>query len=74
MSKADIDTSWLEHLDTVIERNQTEKEFDEEVNQLIDETIWLCPVPNLMQSAISNCFTSYSDLGKTRPCKERKLR
>jgi len=64
MSKADIDTSWLEHLDTVIAREQTEKDFDGEVNQLIDDIIWSCPVPNLVQSTISNCFTSYSDLGK----------
>lgn len=64
MSKADIDTSWLEHLDTIIAREQTEKDFDGEVNRLIAEIIWSCPVPNLGQSSISNCFTSYSDLGK----------
>jgi len=64
MSKADIDTSWLEHLATVIAREQTEKDFDEEVNQLIADIIWSYPVPNLVQSSISNCFTSYSDLGK----------
>lgn len=64
MSKADIDTSWLEHLDTVIERNQTEKEFDREVNQLIADIIWSCPVPNLGHCPISNCYRPYTDLGK----------
>ena len=64
MSKEDVDTSWLEHLDTVIERNQTEKDFDREVNQLIADIIWSYPVPNLGLSVISSCFMPYSDLGK----------
>jgi len=64
MSKADIDTSWLEHLDTVIAQEQTEKDFDREVNQLIDDIVWSHPVQNLGHSTISNCVRLYMDLGK----------
>jgi len=64
MSKEDIDTSWLEHLDTVIAREQTEKDFDREVNQLIADIIWSVPVPNLGHCPIINCYIPHTDLRK----------
>ena len=53
MSRQEIDTSWLEHLDTVIAQNPTEAAFDEDVDQLIIEIIWSCPVRNLGHSTIT---------------------
>jgi len=53
MSREKIDTSWLEHLGTVIALNPTEAAFDEDVNQLIADIVWSCPVRALGHSTIT---------------------